>query len=201
MTRRWRLINGAGLYDILVDPEQRDDVSVDHPDLVGQLRKHYEIWWDLVSPRFDEDCPIIIGSQSEKISLLTSHDWHGEAHAWNQGQIRHGLECNGYWAVEIAEDGEYVFELRRWPKEEDRYITAGILGEIIDLYNGGQALNLEKAQIRIGDQEQVKTIPSDAKGIKFTFVLKAGETRLQTFLTDEDNFTIGAYYVYASQVQ
>jgi hypothetical protein len=111
------------------------------------------------------------------------------------------LECNGYWAVEIAEDGEYVFELRRWPKEEDRYITAGILGEIIDLYNGGQALNLEKAQIRIGDQEQVKTIPSDAKGIKFTFVLKAGETRLQTFLTDEDNFTIGAYYVYASQVQ
>ena len=46
----------------------------------------------------------MIGSQNEKISLLTSHDWHGEAHAWNQGQIRGGLECNGYWAIEIAED-------------------------------------------------------------------------------------------------
>ena len=201
MTQRWRLINGVELYDILFDPEQRDNVSIDQPDLVDQLREHYERWWELVSPRFDEDCPIIIGSQNEKVSLLTSHDWHGEAHAWNQGQIRHGLECNGYWAVEIAEDGEYIFELRRWPKEEDRRITEGLEGEIIDLYNGGKALSLKKARIRIGDQEQVKAISADAKGIKFTFALKAGETRLQTFLTDEDGFTLGAYYVYASQAQ
>ena len=69
------------------------------------------------------------------------------------------------------------------------------------MYNGGRALSLKKDRIRIGDQEQVKAISADAKGIKFTFALKAGETRLQTFLTDEDGFTLGAYYVYASQAQ
>ena len=200
MTQRWRLINGVELYDILIDPEQRNDVSIDQSDLVDRLREHYEKWWDLVSPRFDEDCPIVIGSQNEKISLLTSHDWHGEAHAWNQGQIRGGLECNGYWAIEIAEDGEYIFELRRWPKEEDKSIMEGIEGEIIDLYNGGKALSLKTARIQIGDQEQMKVISAGDKGVKFIFNLKAGETRLQTFLTGEDGFTIGAYYVYAGQV-
>jgi len=200
MTQRWRLINGVELYDILIDPEQRNDVSIDQSDLVDRLREHYEKWWDLVSPRFDEDCPIVIGSQNEKISLLTSHDWHGESHAWNQGQIRGGLECNGYWAIEIAEDGEYIFELRRWPKEEDKSIMEGIEGEIIDLYNGGKALSLKTARIQIGDQEQMKVISAGDKGVKFIFNLKAGETRLQTFLTGEDGFTIGAYYVYAGQV-
>jgi hypothetical protein len=102
-----------------------------------ELRKHYEEWWALVSATFDEDCPIIIGSEHEKTSRLTTHDWHGKQRAWNQGQIRQGLECNGYWIIEIAEDGEYEFELRRWPKEEDRAMTDGIPGEITDWYHGG----------------------------------------------------------------
>ena len=46
MTQRWRLINGVELYDILIDPEQRNDVSIDQSDLVDRLREHYEKWWD-----------------------------------------------------------------------------------------------------------------------------------------------------------
>ena len=69
----------------------------------------------LVSERFDEDCPIVIGTQNEPVTCITTHDWHGEAQAWNHGMIRRGLECNGYWAIEIPEDGAYSFELRRWP--------------------------------------------------------------------------------------
>ena len=46
----------------------------------------------------------------------------------------------------------------------------------------------------------MKVISAGDKGVKFIFNLKAGETRLQTFLTGEDGFTIGAYYVYAGQV-
>ena len=200
MTNRWRLINGVELYDILSDPEQRNDIATDHPDVVQELRQHYEEWWKLVSATFDEDCPIIIGSEHEKTSRLTTHDWHGEQCAWNQGQIRQGLECNGYWIIEIAEDGEYEFELRRWPKEEDRAMTDGIPGEITDWYHGGKTLNLKTARIKIGEQEKTQTIAPKAKGVAFTFSLKTGITRLQTFLTDADGVPIGAYYVYAKQV-
>jgi arylsulfatase A-like enzyme len=200
MNQRWRLINGRELYDILLDPEQRQDLADQHPEVVQDLCQHYENWWDLVSPRFDEECPIIVGSDQEQISLLTSHDWHGQQHAWNQGQIRQGLVCNGYWAVDFAHDGEYHFELRRWPKEEDRRLTEGIPGDKIDLYNGGKALELQSATIKIGEYQQTQTISTSDKSVSFTFQLSAGETRLQTYLTDSGGLIIGAYYVYASRI-
>ena len=200
MNQRWRLINGRELYDILLDPEQRQDLADQHPEVVQDLCQHYENWWDLVSPRFDEDCPIIIGSDQEQISLLTSHDWHGQQHAWNQGQIRQGLVCNGYWAVDFVHDGEYHFELRRWPKEEDRRLTEGIPSDKIDLYNGGKALELQSATIKIGEYQQTQTISTSDKSVSFTFQLSAGETRLQTYLTGSGGLTIGAYYVYDSRI-
>ena len=40
----------------------------------------------------------------------------------------------------------------------------------------------------------------DEKGVIFTFRLKAGETRLQTYLTNEDGFEVGAYYIYANRI-
>jgi len=199
MTNRWRLINGVELYDILTDPGQRKDIAEAHPDIVQELRKHYEEWWGTVSATFDDDCPIVIGSEHEKISRITTHDWHGEQCAWNQGQIRQGQKCNGYWIIEIAEDGEYEFELRRWPKEEDRAMTEGIPGEITDWYHGGRAIHLKTAQIKIGEQEKTQAIVPKAKGVKFTFNLKSGVTRLQTWVTDADRVPIGAYYVYAER--
>jgi arylsulfatase A-like enzyme len=200
MTQRWRLINGVELYDIEVDPEQRNDIAAAHPEVVEELRGHYEAWWELVSPRFGEDPPIVLGTENEKVSVITTHDWHGEQHAWNQGHIRQGLVCNGYWAIEIAEDGEYAFELRRWPKEEDKPLAAGIPGEIIDWYNGGKALNLKTARLCVGDQEATQSIDADAKGVTFTFRLAAGEMQLRTFLTDDAGESIGAYYVYVTKV-
>jgi arylsulfatase A-like enzyme len=199
MANRWRLINGVELYDIQIDPEQRNNVAGKHPDIVQEMRSHYEEWWSLVSPTFDKDCPIVIGSEHEPISRITTHDWHGEQCAWNQGMIRQGVECNGYWIIEIAEDGEYSFELRRWAKEEDRAMTEGIPGEITDWYHGGNALDLKKAQIKIGDQEQAKFIEPQAKCVTFNFNLKSGVTDMQTFLTDADGKEIGAYYVYAQK--
>ena len=142
----------------------------------------------------------MLGTENEKESVLTTHDWHGEQHAWNQGHVRQGLVCNGYWAIEIAEAGEYAFELRRWPKEEDKPLTAGIPGEIIDWYHGGNALNLKTARLRVGDQEATQSIDPEAEGVTFTFRLTAGEMQLRTFLTDDTGESIGAYYVYVTKV-
>ncbi|MDQ1317241.1 MAG: hypothetical protein QG588_892, partial [Candidatus Poribacteria bacterium] len=196
MTNHWRLINGVELYDILSDLEQRENIAEHHPNVVQELRNHYEAWWELVSPTFDKDCPIVIGSEHEVLSRITTHDWHGEECAWNQGQIREGLVCNGYWVIEVAKDGEYSFEVRRWSREEDRVMIEGIPGEITDWYHGGKALNLQKARIIIGDQEQTRVIEPDMKGVTFTFSLKAGITHLQTFLSNNEGLELGAYYVY-----
>ena len=200
MTQRWRLINGVELYDIPADPEQQNDIAAEHPEVVQELRGDYERWWRLVSERFDEDCPVVVVTENEEVSVLTSHDWHGEKHAWNQGQIRQGLACNGYWAVDVAEPGEYALELRRWPREEDKSITVGLPGECTDWYHGGTALPLKTACVRIGDQEVTQEINPDAKHITFTLRLEAGETRLRTFLTDGAGLSIGAYYVYVTRV-
>ena len=201
MSQRWRLINGTELYDIQADPGQREDIADAHPEVVVELREHYEAWWTLVSERFDEECPIVVGTQNEQLACITTHDWHGSGNAWNQGSIRSGMECNGYWAIEIPEDGEYSFELRRWPREENRAIKEGIPGENIDLYNGGRALDLKTAQIRIDDQSATQAIKPDAVGVTFTFNLKAGQTRLHTQFSDETGeLTLGAYYVYVKRV-
>ena len=78
MTQRWRLINGEELYDMDSDREQRHNVAEQHPEVVAELRQHYEDWWALVSERFGEDVPIIVGSESEPVSVITTHDWHNE---------------------------------------------------------------------------------------------------------------------------
>jgi len=202
MTERWRLVNGRELYDIKADPGQERDVAADHPDVVERLRGEYEEWWRIVSERFDDDPAIIIGSDREEETRFTCHDWHNEESdtAWNQGLVRKGHPCNGYWVIDVAEEGQYRFELRRWPREEDRAMTDGIPGEIIDWYHGGKALPLKHARIRVGEGEASKPIEGDAKAAAFTLSLKKGVTRMQTWLTDTEGREIGAYYVYARRV-
>jgi len=201
MTQEWRLVNGKELYDIQKDREQRNDVAGDHPEVVEDLRKHYEEWWEQVSTRFDEDVPIIIGSEHEPVSVITTHDWHNEDSqcAWNQGSIRQGMICNGRWAIDVSEAGEYNFELRRWPREEDRAIVDAIPGKVT-LYYGGRAIEVSHARIQIDDEEQKQAIEPGDKGVNFTFQLDAGEKSLETELNDGGETSLGAYYVYAEKV-
>jgi hypothetical protein len=208
MTQRWRLINGIELYDILADPGQEHDVAAQHPDIVRQMRQGYESWWDRVSQQFDGTIPIPIGQHEGESALLNSHDWRNDpvACAWNQSLVRAGLECNGYWEIEVTVPGCYRFELRRWPKEQDSAIVEGIAGKLIpyskikDGYGGGRAIPLVTAKIALGDHTASKHISPEDKSIVFEINLSAGETRLQTFLGDTHGNEIGAYYVYATRL-
>jgi arylsulfatase B len=213
MSRSWRLINGTELYDIRADPEQRHDVAADYPEVVARLKEGYESWWAKVSAQFDTTVPITLGREAGAVERLTTHDWRNDpvACAWNQAQIRAGMRCNGYWEIDVAEPGRYRFELRRWPREEERGIAAGIPGplkpfraEIKEGWGGGRALPLVRAAIRVsgdcGDREASKPIEADDAGVVFHLDLKAGEGRLQTYLHDPGGNAIGAYYVYAERL-
>jgi arylsulfatase A-like enzyme len=208
MTQRWRLINGVELYDIQADPGQRHDVAAERTDVVAELREGYERWWAVVSQQFGGTIPIPIGQDASEAVLLNSHDWRNDPVlcAWNQSLVRAGLECNGYWEIDVAVSGRYRFELRRWPRLEDRAIAEGIPGELIayrDIkhgYGGGRAIPLIHAKIEVAGYEQARPIAPGDKYVAFTVDLNAGETLLQTYLSDEDRNAIGAYYVYVERL-
>ena len=192
MTERRRLIDGRELYDMKADPGQKSDVAAKYPDVVKRLRDEYDKWWADTSERFDEYCEIIIGSDRENPSALTSHDWHGEHLPWNQVHVRRGRQQNGFWAVEVARAGRYEISLRRWPREIDMPITGSI--------ENGKALPIQKARLKIADFDQTRPIPKDAKAATFTLKLLPGKTRLQSWFIDDGGNSFGAYYVYIKRL-
>ena len=194
MTDRWRLVKGEELYDIKVDPGQQADVAGQNREVVAKLRKAYEAWWDDVSERFDEYCEIVIGSEKENPSRLTSHDWHASTPLipWSQENILNGMKSNGFWAVEVARDGTYEIALRRWPAEVDAPITGTI--------PGGRAIDATEARLTIADVDVTRPVPQDAAAVTFRVELKAGKTRLQTWFTDDKGASRGAYFVYVKRL-
>jgi arylsulfatase A-like enzyme len=115
MTDRWRLVNGAELYDMPVDPGQKKDVAKEHPEVVATLRMNYENWWTDISRRFDEYCSIVIGSGEDNPTYLACHDWHGAVAPSGQDMVRKEVVANGFWAVEVARAGKYEITLRQQP--------------------------------------------------------------------------------------
>ena len=117
MSDRWRLIDGAKLYDIRADREQRRDLAAQHPTEVARLRAAYEEWWAIVSEQAARNVPIALGD--EVATTLSAHDWRNEASdcPWHQGHIRAGHRCEGYWEVRVLRAGRYQFALRRWPED------------------------------------------------------------------------------------
>ncbi|MBX3176883.1 MAG: arylsulfatase [Candidatus Hydrogenedentes bacterium] len=186
---RWRLINGTELYDLSRDPGQEQDRAAEEPALAAHLREVYERWWADVSRTFDRYCPLVIGAAGQGATHLNGHDWHTpiEQIPWHQKHILAGLAGNGFWAVEVAEAGEYHFALRRWPREANAPIRAAV--------DGGAALAIVEARIRIGGQEASSPVNEGDVAADFTLRLEKGETRLETAFIDEAGVERGAYYV------
>lgn len=48
--QKWRFVNNTSLYNISEDPSQKNDVASAHPEVVAELRKSYDQWWDTLEP-------------------------------------------------------------------------------------------------------------------------------------------------------
>jgi len=191
MTDRWRLVNRGELYDIKADPGQKNDVAAAHPRVVEKLRKKYEAWWDDMAAHFDVYDRTVIGSDKENPVTLWTHDWHGPQ-LWDQSQVRRASPRNGFWAIEVERDGKYQIELRRWPREVNRPISAEI--------DGGKAIPITKARLLVGNLDSSLAVDGKMAAATFTVHLKAGPTCLQTWFVDEQSGqSRGAYYVYATR--
>jgi arylsulfatase A-like enzyme len=196
--RKWRLMKGSELYDVSTDPAQDRDVAKDHPDVVAKMRAHYEAWWADVEPRVNVLSRLPIGTEAEPVTLLSPADWQ-DLLLDQQFQVRSALARNSHWNLEVARDGRYAFELRRWPREADVPLRAGVppfKGNDGDLPEG-KALPIAKAKLKVGDAEFTAPLSVEDKLVRFTVPLKKGDVQAQTWFYDEAGAELcGAYYLY-----
>ena len=52
---RFTLVNNKDLYDLQTDFGQKNNVIDEHPEVVAQLRKTYDAWWDEVLPLMENE--------------------------------------------------------------------------------------------------------------------------------------------------
>lgn len=209
MTSRWRLINGKELYDIKQDPGQKSNVASGYPDVAQRLRNFYEDWWTELEPTFANSTAIYLGDPHDNPARLTSHDWiTTKMTPWNQSQVRgayNGDENTGFWNVNVVEDGEYEFRLRRWPEEIEHPINAplppgkDVPGVKAYRTTPGKAINAVRSTLQIGNINQSKPVPEDAVEVVYRLRLKAGRTTMKALFLTEKNEEFGAYYVYVTK--
>ena len=196
--QRWRLVQDKELYDLATDSGQTNNLITQRPDIVARMRAHYEASWSKVAPGVNEHSPITIGAKAESPTQLSPADWE-DSFLDQGGQVRAGLRRNGAWNLLIARSGTYEIELRRWAREANAPLAAGLPphpnpdGE----FPAGVALPIAKARLKVADLDQSLTVGPSDTAVNFTVKLKAGPTKLQTWFYAAVGAEIcGAYYVY-----
>jgi arylsulfatase len=194
---RWRLVQDKELYDLSSDPAQKSDIAAQHPDIVAQMREHYEKWWARVEPRLDEFGAIAVGSDAENPCVLSPADWM-DVFLDQSRQVRIGEAKSGAWNLEVARAGDYEIALRRWPEESDAPIAAampphqGPDGTLV----AGKALPVGKARLKVAGVDETRVVGPEDKAVRFALALKAGTAHLQTWFLDAAGKELcGAYYV------
>lgn len=184
LTDRWRLVDGKELYDLSADPEQKRDVSSDHPDLVAQLRGDYERWWESLSKDFEPAVPIELGRPDSPVVALNCHDWHTEEKQcpWNQTLIQRDPAANGRWWIEVKTPGTYEFTLRSRP--------AGF----------EEVLQATRVRVEVGKAMGSVDVELSAKSAMVSLELPVGAMWMRTWL-EGGALERGAYFVTARKVK
>jgi arylsulfatase len=199
MWNKWRLVKGEELYDLAGDPGQKKDVAAGHGVVVRKMREHYEKWWAKVAPHIDDFSPISVGSGEENPVRLSAADW-ANVYCDNMDDLRQGRNRNGPWHLLVEQDGTYEIALRRWPKEADAAISAGV--PAFKAVDGGlppgKALPIVRARLKIGREDASKPVAAGNREVVFTVELKGGtRTQMQTWFFDADGRELcGAYFAY-----
>jgi arylsulfatase A-like enzyme len=210
MTEQWRLIDGEELYDIKSDPGQKQNIADSRPKVVADLRQRYERHWNEIDLAANPYPRPIIGSRYEEETSLVPDGWiiddEKGRQTWNQSHILSGADNSGFWPVEMAADGTYQFDVRRWPKELNLPVTAALEADStsdIDLQGRpvqpgkGKAIPAVRVELLVGKESFQTKLNDGDVGAKFDVRLPAGPTDVRAWLIDAKGNKRGAYYIYA----
>ena len=180
LTEEWRLVkrDADELYNIKNDPEEMHNVAKQHPNIVKNLYRRYENWWNDISVDFDKYAEIHIGSTHENPVKMYAHDAH----------TRHGKKI---WVVNVEKAGKYEVRLNRWPEESRKRINENRKGD--------KTVQVDNAWIKIGNLEQTKDIDQTMTTVTFELNLKAGTTCVETaFNLREPGKTLSTECIYVN---
>ena len=180
ITERWRMVNNSGkeeLYEIKNDPAQRNDLAAKHPEVLTELRGHYDQFWKTISSRLTP-VHIDLGNPAQNPTELCSQDWYMPTGnpPWNFKAISKLPKVTGPWMVNVKQAGRYHITLRQYPKVADKLLVA------------------EKAKITIAGKTAELPVKKDRKSVVFEIDLPAGPTELVTWLYDQNGKAGGAYF-------
>ncbi len=178
ITKDWRLVNREEkeLYNIEQDGGQKVNLVEENPEVVEELYKRYEDWWQDVSVGFDQYATMYVGSEHENPVTLYSHDAH----------TRKGEKI---WTVNVARDGRYEVAVNRWPNESGKSIGENGKGDLVD--------RIVSASLKVGNIEQTVQVDGEMNSAKFVVDLKAGVTCFQSAFRFKGNDKVsGAGFVY-----
>ncbi|WP_020531863.1 arylsulfatase [Flexithrix dorotheae] len=209
MKGTWRLVNGKELYDISKDPGQDKDVAKDHPQMVKDLRSDYEKWWADLLPGFKESPAITICPPQQPTTLIFTHDMHMDPDynsvAWNHKLIREGMKAEGWYEIQVPEEGKYKFTLHRWPPELNAEINSSVPKRpslpitTVDELPAGKILNLQKAGFSADGKEMIKNVNSNDTGVTFEVSLAKGNHQIRAWFENQNLEKFGAYYIMVSK--
>lgn len=180
----WRVVAGKQLYNVNSDPMMELDVAAQHPDILNALNAEYEVFWNSLP---EQQATLSRHILSDKGTVLNAMDWYKGAQPWELAAIRKPpgkrKGQNGSWAITVEQDGEYQFELRRFPREAALPIEA------------------QYAKLRVGNQVVTAKFAHDADHVNLVLALKAGDYDLKTWLDKKDNYSLnyGAVFVYVTK--
>jgi arylsulfatase len=203
--KEWRLFENRKLYNLKNDPMQTTDVINQHADIALKMKSYLNDWWDSVKDIADEPQRIVIGSDKENPMMLTACDWL-DVFVDQQGQVKDGTERNGYWLLEVEQSGTYQFELRRWPRELDRPLSAPEWeDEIIPLKAARLFINTVLHQddyLPYSFEGATIALTPQDKSATFQVALEKGLITLHTWFDKNEWYdtAFGAYYVYVKKL-
>lgn len=207
-TERWRLINKKQLFDIKADPGQKNNIAEQNADIVAKLSLEYDNYWEELGMENNPYPRPIVGTLHQDEICLNPYNWIKDAsapHSYHQRNVLEAVDGSGFWPVEIAKDGFYRFDVRRWPKELNHPICAALpannesditlLGKPV-VIEAGKAIPVVKVRLKVGKQELEKVISKTDVSAVFDLKLPKGNTEIETWLVDANGNEQNAYYTY-----
>ena len=195
--KNWRLNGHSELYDLGKDPGQKKDVSAQHPEIVRELKRHYDAYWASIEASIDVIEPMVIGNPAEPYTDLTSNNWV-EVDFDNRGKVAGANSLGGAWQIEVEKGGEYVIRLSRWPFYMNRPLSSIGPAETIGgmPIDPGKALPIESGSLSVNGKEAIVAKPNTSDTfIEMRIELSKGLHALQGWFHDAQGAKLsGAFY-------
>lgn len=161
--RKWTAEPVFELYDYADDSLEMTNIAAQKPEIVAQMRRQYEAWFNDVTGARDYSVPprIYLGMPQQKEVLLTRQDWRVPNAALTRKSI-------GAWFVDVRRAGDYAITLRFSKTTQPavaRFTLAGVKAEAA-VPAGGTAVAFPRIHLPQGPATLESVLETSTKQVK-----------------------------------